>query len=155
VRYVAPILSRLFGTWYRAPRDLLEYIFLGYQLRMLHECREVGYDVVLMDYSIEAPLAYMEADGVEYPRELDSLVETVLGGYKVVVLVLEQPVAYATDAVRWEDPVKAQSYARRLVKRALNLVGRLNAVAYIIPEKPSIEERVALALKLLAAHLSR
>ncbi|ABM80558.1 ATP-binding protein [Hyperthermus butylicus] len=147
VRGIAPVLSRLFGEWYRAPRELIEYMFLGYQLRRLHECVEADTDTVILDYGVEAPLAYMEADGVPYPKELEELAEAVLSGWRVVVFILEQPVAYSTDVVRWEDPRRAQGYARRLIARALSLVERLGAVAYVLPEKPSVEERALLAPK--------
>jgi thymidylate kinase len=148
-RSIARILGRLYGEWWRAPRELIEYMILGHQLHGIEACREQGADIIVLDYGVEAPLAYMEADGIEYPRELDSLAEAVLNDAPVAVFVLERPVAYATDEVRWEDVRRAQRYSRLLVRRALSLVERLGAVAFAIPEKPEPRQRAEKIVELI------
>jgi len=148
-RGIAPVLDRLFGRWYRAPRELVEYMFLGYQLSRINQCLEGGADIVILDYSVESPLAYMEADGVSYPPQLEELAEAVLSQGRVSVFVLEQPIAYQADTVRWEGLREARRYAGRLVARALSLAARLNAKVYVIPERRTVEERAGLILKLL------
>jgi thymidylate kinase len=149
MRGIAPVLDRLFGRWYRAPRELAEYMFLGYQLRRIHECLRDGADILILDYSVESPLAYMEADGIPYPQQLESLAEAVLPKGRVAVFILEHPTSYQADAVRWEDPRRAQSYSRKLIARAVSLAARLDARVYVIPERRSVDERVNLILKLL------
>lgn len=141
IRSISRLLNRLFGKWYLAPRELIEYMFMGYRLRVFEECaRKV--DIVVMDYGVEAPLAYMEEDNVPYPHQLERLAEEVLDGSRILVFILEQPIAYQKDDVRWEDIRRATRYARRLTARALSLVARLNAKAYILPEKANVVERV-------------
>jgi thymidylate kinase len=149
VRGIAPVLNKLFGAWYHAPRELIEYMFLGYQLSKIHECIRRGTDVIILDYSVESPLAYMEADGITYPPELEALAEAVLPKNRVNVFILEQPIAYQADNIRWEDLKAAQRYSRRLVARALSLASRIGARVYVIPEREDVNERVEIILELL------
>jgi len=152
IRSISSLLSKLFGKWYLAPRELIEYMFMGYRLRVLEECIEKA-DIIIMDYGVEAPLAYMEEDQVSYPQQLERLAEEVLNGSKVLVFILEQPVAYQKDHIRWEDIKKATRYARRLTVRALSLVARLNAKAYVLPEKMDVAERVEKITKIVLEEL--
>jgi len=153
IRSISSLLSKLFGKWYLAPRELIEYMFMGYRLRVLEECIEEEADIVIMDYGVEAPLAYMEEDQVPYPQQLEKLAEEMLDGSKVLVFILEQPIAYQRDHIRWEDIRKATRYARRLTVRALSLVARLNAKAYVLPEKMDIAERVEKIAKIVLEEL--
>lgn len=152
IRSISSLLSKLFGKWYLAPRELIEYMFMGYRLRVLEECIEKA-DIIIMDYGVEAPLAYMEEDQVSYPQQLERLAEEVLNGSKVLVFILEQPVAYQKDHIRWEDVKKATRYARRLTVRALSLVARLNAKAYVLPEKMDVAKRVEKITKIVLEEL--
>ncbi len=150
MRGIAPLLDRLFGRWYQAPREVVEYMFLGYQLRRMHECLAEGSDVLIFDYSIESPLAYMSADGVPYPSQLEKLAEAAIpGDAEVYVFILEQPVAYSPDSVRWEDIAAARKYARHLVARAVTLASRLGARVYVVPERETPEERSRMIISLL------
>jgi len=153
IRSISSLLSKLFGKWYLAPRELIEYMFMGYRLRVLEECIEEEADIVIMDYGVEAPLAYMEEDQVPYPQQLEKLAEEMLDGSKVVVFILEQPVTYQRDHIRWEDMRRAIRYARRLTVRALSLVARLNAKAYVLPEKPNVTERVEKIMEIVLREL--
>jgi len=152
IRSISALLGKLFGKWYLAPRELIEYMFMGYRLRVLEECTGKA-DVIIMDYSVEAPLAYMEEDRVPYPRQLERLAEEMLSSSKVVVFILEQPVTYQRDHIRWEDMRRAIRYARRLTVRALSLVARLNAKAYVLPEKPNVIERVEKIMEIVLREL--
>jgi len=152
-REVARVLGRLFGKWYLAPRTLIEYMILGHQVHGLQRCKEMGADIVLLDYGIEAPLAYMEADGASYPRELDSLAEALLDDAPVLVFILERPVTYTGDNVRWEDLLRAQRYSRSLIRRASSLAARLGAAVYVVPEKRSLHNRVLVVARLIYSFL--
>jgi len=145
VRLFAPVLAKMFGKWFRAPRKLIEYMLMGWQLGKLVECWNS--DVVIMDYGPEAPLGYMEADGVEYPKQLEELAKALLHGCRVVVAVLEPPITYSRDDIRWEDPELANRYRRVLSVRALSLVEKVGACALILPERDSVEDRVEILLR--------
>jgi len=150
-RTLSSIFTRLFGEWHNAPRMLIEYVFLGYQLCRLRACSDA--DVVILDYSIEAPLAYMEADGIDYPGELDDIGFEVLRGFdEVYFFVLEQPCSYGLDEARWEPPRRAARYARALFRRAAVLARRLDAPLYVLPERSDAGERARLIAEILAAH---
>ncbi len=149
-RPIAGLLSRLFGDWSKAPRRLVEYMILGYQVARLAECS--GSDVTILDYSIDAPLAYMEADGEQYPRELDGLGVEALRNYVVYIFVLEQPTCYATDDARWEPPIIAARYTRTLLRRAARMASMLGAPIYVIPERRDPRERASMIIKLLGEH---
>jgi len=154
-RQIATVLTKLFGEWHQAPRELIEYMILGHQVHGLQRCKQEDADIIILDYNIEAPLAYMETDGTKYPRELDRLAETLLGDAKTIVLVLERPITYNNDEIRWEPLTKAQKYSRNLVKRALSLVKRINAKAYIIPEKRTPPERTLLIATIIKQELEK
>ncbi len=145
VRLFAPILAKLFGKWFEAPRDMIEYMLLGWQLAKFVECLDS--DVVVMDYGPEAPLGFMEADSVHYPRELEGLANALLEGVKSLLVILEPPAGYARDSVRWEDPKRADKYRRALIVRTLSLVPRIKAKALVVPEKDSVSERAKIVLE--------
>ncbi len=152
-REVASVLGKLFGKWYLAPRSLIEYMILGHQVHGLQRCKEAGADIVILDYGVEAPLAYMEADGTSYPGELDRLAEALLGDAPVLVFVLERPVSYAGDRVRWEDLLRAQRYSRSLIRRVSSLAARLGAAVYVVPEKRSPRDRARLVARFIDSFL--
>jgi len=153
VRLFARYLARVFGRWFLAPREVIEYMVLGWQLGKLSECISEGCDAIIMDYGPEAPLGYMEADGVEYPRELDRVSEAALQGLRVLIVVLEPPASYGRDGVRWEDLWLANRYRRFLTWRALSLVPRLGAKAIAVPEKGSAVERAAIVARVVLDEL--
>ncbi len=146
-RLLAGLLGRLFGDWHRAPRSVIEYLFMGYQLCGLMECS--GADVAILDYSLDAPLAYMEADGLEYPRELDGISLEALKGFRVYVFVLEGLSGYGTDEARWEPPPTAQRYSRFLFRRAAALAARLGVPLYVVPEMRGPRERASFITTIL------
>lgn len=145
VRLFAPILAKIFGLWFRAPREVVEYMLLGWQVARFVEC--LSSDVIVMDYGPEAPLGYMEADGVRYPPQLEGLAKALLSGLKVIVALLEPPATYSVDDVRWEPPEVANRYRRALSFKALSLVSRVGAKALVVPEKDRVEERVEVLLR--------
>jgi len=151
VRLFAPVLSKLFGAWYRAPRELIEYMLLGWQVASFVKCLDS--DVVIMDYGPEAPLGYMDADGVPYPRELENLALALFKGLRLLVAILEPPTTYRRDDVRWEDLELANRYRRYLSIRALTLVSKARAKAVIIPERSSVAERARMLLRVVLNEL--